>query len=75
MQLPELKEKFLVHLAAEKRASPNTVAAYGRDLEGLLAFVAEKERKSKGLDVYLLRGWLGQLARTCKPSSVARKII
>jgi integrase/recombinase XerC len=74
LQLPELKEQFLVHLAAEKRASPNTVAAYGRDLEGLLAFIAEKERKSRGLDVYLLRGWLGQLARTCKPSSVARKI-
>jgi integrase/recombinase XerC len=74
VQLPELKEQFLVHLAAEKRASPHTVAAYGRDLEGLLAFIAEKERKSRGLDVYLLRGWLGQLARTCKPSSVARKI-
>lgn len=74
MQLADLKEQFLVHLAAEKRASPNTVAAYGRDLDGLLAFIAEKEAKRRGLDVPLLRGWLGQLARTCKPSSVARKI-
>ncbi len=72
MQLGELKEAFVTHLAAEKRASPNTVEAYGRDLDALLAFVAEKEKKS--LDVYVLRAWLGQLARTCKPSSVARKI-
>lgn len=72
MQLGELKERFVTHLAAEKRASPNTVEAYGRDLDALLAFVAEKEKKS--LDVYVLRAWLGQLARTCKPSSVARKI-
>jgi integrase/recombinase XerC len=70
--LGELKAAFVTHLAAEKRASPNTVEAYGRDLDALLAFVAEKEKK--GLDVYVLRAWLGQLARTCKPSSVARKI-
>lgn len=70
--LGELKERFVTHLAAEKRASPNTVEAYGRDLDALLAFVAEKEKKN--LDVYVLRAWLGQLARTCKPSSVARKI-
>lgn len=72
MQLGELKERFVTHLEAEKRASPNTVEAYGRDLDALLAFVAEKEKKN--LDVYVLRAWLGQLARTCKPSSVARKI-
>lgn len=72
MQLAELKERFLTHLAAEKRASPNTVEAYGRDLDALLAFLAEREKKA--LDVYVLRAWLGQLARTCKPSSVARKI-
>jgi integrase/recombinase XerC len=71
-RLTELKAAFLVHLEASIRASPNTVQAYGRDLEGLLGFVAE--RGSRGLDVYVLRGWLGELARTCKPSSVARKI-
>src|SRR5262249_46281758 len=55
-------------------------AAYGRDLDGLFAFVQEKTaaqpRKSRAarLDVYVLRGWLGELARTCKPSSIARKI-
>jgi integrase/recombinase XerC len=64
--------KFVSHLADERRASPNTVAAYGRDLDALLAFA--DERGARALDVYVLRAWLGTLARTCKPSSVARKI-
>lgn len=84
MELEELKQKFLVHLATEKRASTHTVNAYRRDLEALLAFVAERAKPERPrpvsrrdplpLDVYLLRAWLGDLARTCAPSSVARKI-
>jgi integrase/recombinase XerC len=91
LELRDLKRRFLVHLADERRASPNTVSAYGRDLEGLLAFVdtradslparrprrdasSDATTKSTVLDLYLLRAWLGELARTCKPSSVARKI-
>jgi integrase/recombinase XerC len=78
--LGELKDAFIAHLEGEKRASPNTVAAYRRDLDGLLAFVAERaserpgRRATERLDIYVLRGWLGELARTCKPSSIARKI-
>jgi integrase/recombinase XerC len=85
--LGDLKQAFLVHLQAEKHASPNTISAYGRDLDALLAFLAflEVRRHEAGerparatrkaaLDVYVLRGWLGDLARTCKPSSIARKI-
>lgn len=71
-ELAAQKATFLTHLAAERRASPNTVEAYGRDLDALLAFLAERE--AKRLDVYALRAWLGVLARTCKPTSVARKI-
>ncbi len=92
MPLRDLKQSFLVHLADERRASPNTVSAYGRDLDALLAFVEEgagiaparparltRARRpdhaaSAALDLYVLRAWLGQLARTCKPSSIARKI-
>jgi integrase/recombinase XerC len=74
VELAALKDRFVTHLADEKRASPNTVSAYGRDLDALLAFVKDKERRSPGLDVYVLRAWLGELARTCKPSSIARKI-
>ena len=97
MDLRALKSDFLVHLADERRASPNTVSAYGRDLEALLAFVdtrtdtipARRPRRATAagaapaptsasaeaaLDLFVLRAWLGELARTCKPSSVARKI-
>jgi integrase/recombinase XerC len=90
MLLRDLKQSFLVHLADERRASPNTVSAYGRDLDALLTFVDERaaagpaRRETRArrveheaeatLDVYVLRAWLGQLTRTCKPSSVARKI-
>ncbi|EYF06202.1 tyrosine recombinase XerC [Chondromyces apiculatus] len=78
--------RFLAHLQGEKRASPNTVAAYRRDLEQLARFARErgfarervKERAEAptpaDVDVLLLRSWLGTLARTHAPASIARKI-
>jgi integrase/recombinase XerC len=80
VQLIELKDAFVTHLEAEKHASPNTVSAYSRDLDALIAFVTTRAEERPGrrsaprLDLYVLRAWLGDLARTCKPSSVARKI-
>jgi integrase/recombinase XerC len=89
VELAELKAQFLVHLTDERRASTNTVLAYGRDLDALLAFVASRaeapqarptrprrrdQDAAAALDLYVLRAWLGELARVCKPSSVARKI-
>lgn len=75
MDLRALEVGFLAHLADERRASPNTVAAYRRDLDALLAFVEERRGAlDRELDLYALRAWLGTLARTCKPSSIARKI-
>lgn len=80
MDLAELKSGFLVHLGAERRVSPNTVLAYGRDLDALLAFVNARAEangrrgRTPSLDLYVLRAWLGELARTLEPSSVARKI-
>jgi integrase/recombinase XerC len=85
VELAALKDAFLLHLAAERAASPNTVAAYGRDLDALLAFMNRRASEASGggqkggrrarmIDVYALRAWLGELARTCAPSSVARKI-
>jgi integrase/recombinase XerC len=82
-----LKADFITHLQSEKHASPNTVAAYGRDLDALLGFVEERNKDrvtvrrsatnanaTTSLDLYVLRAWLGDLARTCKPTSIARKI-
>ena len=69
-------ERFVTHLARERRASPHTASAYASDLEQLAVFV-DARRPGAGpgdLDVLVLRGFLGQLARTCSPASVARKI-
>jgi len=68
-------EGFLVSLAEERRASPNTVAAYRRDLTQLRTFAEEEgETRLAGLDRLLLRKWLGKLARDRKESTVARKV-
>jgi len=70
-------DAFLDVLAFERHASENTVTAYRKDLAQLSAFAREKRPgplDPAGVDVLLLRGWLGKLARTHEPSSVARKI-
>ena len=76
--LDEAIAAFLVHLEAERRASPNTVIAYRNDLAGLVAFATERESPALGdvrvIDVYLLRGWLGGLARKHAASTIARKL-
>ena len=68
--------RFVAHLADERRASPHTTSAYRRDLEQLAAFIDERRPGAgpRDLDVLLLRGFLGKLARTHSPASVARKI-
>jgi integrase/recombinase XerC len=69
--------RFIAHLEQERRASRHTVDAYRRDLGQLLGFIAERRpsaRRVGDLDVLLLRGFLGQLARTHAPPSVGRKI-
>jgi len=68
---------FLDSLASERRASRHTVAAYRRDLVQLGKFLVDKRGENvvvRSIDVYLLRGWLGTLARVVTPASVARKI-
>jgi len=68
---------FLDFLASERRASRHTVSAYRRDLAQLSAFMIEKrgsELPAHKIDVFLLRQWLGAVARVVAPPSVARKI-
>jgi integrase/recombinase XerC len=69
-------ERFLVYLETERRASPNTVTAYRYDLDGLVTFLSARDvaENVRLVDIYALRGWLGELARTHAPSSVARKV-
>jgi integrase/recombinase XerC len=76
--LDEAIEGFSRYLEFERRASPRTVEEYGADLRGLRAFTQERGSKALGdvraVDVYLLRGWLGLLARKHAPASIARKV-
>jgi integrase/recombinase XerC len=75
-ELGRAMARFVVHLERERRSSLHTVDAYRRDLAQLAAFARDRRKSPRpaDLDVLLLRGWLGQLARTCSPASVARKI-
>jgi integrase/recombinase XerC len=74
--------RFLTYLEAERNASPHTREAYRGDIASLVAFLDARagddpKRRCtdvRSIDVYSLRGWLGGLARTHQPSSIARKI-
>src|SRR5260221_7858041 len=68
---------FLDFLASERRASRHTVQAYRRDLSQLAKFMVEKRGTTvpvREVDVFLLRQWLGTVARVVTAPSVARKI-
>src|SRR4029079_13095586 len=71
----EGKNRFLSCLESERRASPNTVLAYGRDLEALVLFLEEKkERDLSRITVYALRGFLGERAKTLAAASMGRQV-
>jgi integrase/recombinase XerC len=78
VRIDDAIQAFERHLEAERRASPRTVQEYGRDVRGLAAFARERGSRAvedvRAIDVYLLRGWLGVLARRHAPSSIARKV-
>ena len=70
--------RFMVHLESERRCSPHTVDAYRRDLNQLFNFSVEKLGRDDvpvaEISVYLLRAWLGVLARTRTPATIGRKV-
>lgn len=83
MEIKDATQSFVAYLQGEKRSSANTVMAYERDLASLVDFIERKKSTSVSknrastvhtIDVYTLRGWLGELARTHATTSVARKI-
>lgn len=65
------------HLALERRVSPNTVTAYGRDLEELGVHVRGLRRgpaSPRDIDKLTLRSWLGELAKRQSPATINRKL-
>jgi integrase/recombinase XerC len=68
---------FLSSLTHERRMSPLTVSGYGRDLAELCGFVRETRPgvdEPSGVDLALLRSFLGRLAKDRKPATIARKM-
>jgi integrase/recombinase XerC len=74
MHVSEARRRFVDFLEVERRASPRTVAAYARDVAELEAHLGPSAGDVARIDVYALRRWLADLARTNSPASLARKI-
>ena len=69
--------RFSEFLASERRASPHTVSAYRRDLESLASFIRARQAAGASLaslDKFVLRAWLGEVAKSVAPPTIARKI-
>lgn len=70
-------ERFERHLADERRMSPHTVSAYVRDLRAFAAFARERlgtKLSVERVDRALLRVYLGTLAESRSPVTIARKL-
>jgi integrase/recombinase XerC len=69
---------FLRHLERERNASPNTIRAYGEDLEQFGEYLRRelgKEPRPEDVDHLLVRGFLAELHRRgLRKSSSARKL-
>ncbi len=77
MLLAQALTAFYDHLAGERRVSPNTLAAYRRDLQQLLEFVEQRsgaEPEIQAIDKRLLRRWLGRLSASVTPQTISRKL-
>ena len=69
--------RFERHLADERRMSPHTVSAYGRDLRAFANFARERLGKSlsvERVDRPLLRAYLGSIAESRSATTIARKL-
>jgi integrase/recombinase XerD len=70
-----LADLFLDMLAAERGGAPNTLAAYGCDLDDFTAFLTGRKRTIATAATADLRAYLGELARRgLAASSVARRL-
>ncbi len=66
---------FLNFLRHEKNASPHTIASYRRDLSQLAEYLEERKVQLRGIDNFVLRGFLARLHEmNNKKSTIARKL-
>jgi integrase/recombinase XerC len=68
---------FVDHLRLERRASSNTVDAYGRDLQQLVVFtrgMLSGPARPQDVTKLVLRAFLGELAKDRSAASIARKL-
>jgi len=66
---------FLSFLRHEKNASPHTISSYRRDLNQLAEYLEERQVQLRGIDNFVLRGFLARLhERNNKKSTIARKL-
>jgi integrase/recombinase XerC len=76
-ELGRALSRFREYLASERRASPHTISAYSRDLESMANFVRARNDGAASLaslDKFMLRAWLGEVAKAVTPPTIARKI-
>ncbi len=67
--------EFLAFLKHEKNASPHTVAAYGRDLREVAAFLKDREVRWDRASNVVLRGFLAELhEKKRRKSTIGRKL-
>jgi integrase/recombinase XerD len=64
MSLDSAIDAYLDHLRVERALSPNTTLAYATDLEKLARFAESRGvTRAEELDLGLVTGWLGELAK------------
>lgn len=68
-----LIEAFLEMLSAERGAAKNTLAAYGRDLAGLKAFLARRKQDLQHTDTPMIRRYLEELAGSGMSAATAAR--
>ena len=75
MQDSLLIESFLEMMSAERGASPNTLIAYGRDLEDFSNLVASNRSSIQHTNPDTIRSWISTMERSgISASSQARKL-